>query len=101
MPVLSPHGVLSLKAVEDAVVLDAAIGARIEKTFLRGTGHGLLHLGADEIRISLPPALAFWREFAARYLLHKHPAGCEQALLRKLFEPLEKMGLLRSLAPGR
>jgi hypothetical protein len=93
VPVLSPHDVLSLKAAEDTVALDAAIGTRIEKAFLRGTGYGLLHLGADEIGISLPSALAFWREFAARYLLHKPPAGCEQALLRKLFESLEKMGL--------
>ena len=67
-PVLSPHGALSLKAAEDAVALDAAIGARIEKAFLRGAGHGLLHLGADEVGVSLPPALAFWREFAARYV---------------------------------
>ncbi|MCL1962436.1 MAG: DEAD/DEAH box helicase [Desulfovibrionaceae bacterium] len=67
-PVLSPHGALSLKATGEAVAVDAAAGARIEQAFLRGDGHGLLHLGADEVETHLPAALAFWREFAARYV---------------------------------
>jgi len=53
---------------DDAPALEAAVGARIEKAFLRGTGHGLLHLGANEAGTGLSPVLAFWREFAARYV---------------------------------
>jgi non-specific serine/threonine protein kinase len=40
----------------------------MEGAFTRGSGHGLLALGADEIGVALPPALSFWREFAAPYV---------------------------------
>ena len=68
VPVLSPHGVLSLKPSDDTMVLDAARGSHIEKAFARGAGHGLLHLGADEVGASLPPVLAYWRELGTRYV---------------------------------
>jgi non-specific serine/threonine protein kinase len=68
IPILSPHGVLNLKPSDEAMALDAARGARIEKAFARGAGHGLLHLGADEIGASLPPLLAYWRELGTRYV---------------------------------
>ena len=67
-PALSPHGVLSLKPSDDAPAPDARVHARIEHAFARGAGHGLLHLGADAVGIGLPPALSYWREFAARYV---------------------------------
>ncbi|MEN3381593.1 MAG: hypothetical protein V7608_1637 [Hyphomicrobiales bacterium] len=67
-PILSPHGVLSLKPSDEAVALDATRGPRTEKAFARGAGHGLLHLGADEVGASLPPVLAYWREFGTRYV---------------------------------
>jgi len=38
------------------------------RAFDRGVGHGLLCLGADEVGTSLPAALAYWREFGARYV---------------------------------
>jgi hypothetical protein len=38
------------------------------KAFERGSGHGLLLLGADEAGTALPPVLAWWREFGARYV---------------------------------
>ncbi|HYS58955.1 MAG TPA: SNF2 helicase-associated domain-containing protein, partial [Gemmatimonadales bacterium] len=40
----------------------------MEGAFTRGSGHGLLALGADEIGLALPPAFSFWREFAALYV---------------------------------
>src|SRR4051812_21115052 len=67
-PVLTPHGALTLKPSDEAVALDAARGARIEKAFARGAGHGLLHLGANEVGASLPPLLAYWRELGTRYV---------------------------------
>jgi superfamily II DNA or RNA helicase len=40
------------------------IAARIRKAFERGSGSGLLHLGATELASTLPPSLAFGRELA-------------------------------------
>ena len=69
VPVLSPRGVLNLKPSDEAIALDSARGARIEKAFARGSGHGLLHLGADEVGFSLPPLWAYWRELGTRYVV--------------------------------
>jgi non-specific serine/threonine protein kinase len=43
-------------------------GARLEMAFGRGTGHGLLCLGADEVGAVLPPILSYWRELGTRYV---------------------------------
>ena len=43
-------------------------GARLEKAFIRGSGHGVLCLGADEVGTALPPVLSYWRELGARYV---------------------------------
>src|ERR1700757_1200319 len=67
-PVLTPHGRLTVERDEDAPALDAELAHRMEGAFTRGSGHGLLALGADEIGVALPPALSFWREFAAPYV---------------------------------
>jgi len=67
-PVLTPHGRLIVERDEDAPALDAELAQRMEGAFTRGSGHGLLALGADEIGVALPPAFSFWREFAALYL---------------------------------
>src|ERR1700704_1563793 len=67
-PISRPRGVLAVKPSDDAMALDPTRGARIEQAFARGAGHGLLHLGADEIGASLPPLLAYWRELGTRYV---------------------------------
>jgi non-specific serine/threonine protein kinase len=67
-PVLTPHGRLMLQAREDAVSLPEDLAARLEAAFARGSGHGLLLLGAGEVKTELPPALGYWRDFAARYV---------------------------------
>ncbi len=43
--------------------------------FARGSGHGLLQLGADEAGTVLPPVFSYWREFGAWYVtaLCAHP----------------------------
>ncbi|MFO1161883.1 MAG: DEAD/DEAH box helicase [Reyranellaceae bacterium] len=69
VPVLSPHGVLSLKPSDAAVLaLEPTRAAALEKAFARGPGHGLLHLGAGEVGTALPSDLSYWRELAARYV---------------------------------
>ena len=65
-PVLTPHGSLILRQAEDA--LGAEPNVRLERAFLRGPGHGLLYLGADEVGTALPPVLSYWREFGVRYV---------------------------------
>lgn len=67
-PLLTPHGRLIVERDEDAPALDAELAQRMEGAFTRGSGHGLLALGADEIGVALPPAFSFWREFAAVYV---------------------------------
>ena len=68
MPVLTPRGVLTLRRDEEAQGLEPAQGARLERAFLRGPGHGLLALGADEVATALPTVLSYWRDFGARYV---------------------------------
>jgi hypothetical protein len=67
-PALTPHGLLALKPTDETTAWEPARGARIEKAFALGAGHGLLCLGADEVGASLPPLLAYWREFGTRYV---------------------------------
>lgn len=68
-PVLSPHGVLSLKPSDPTEVFDPGRKTRMAQAFVRGPGHGLFCLGAEEVGTSLPPSLAYWREFGARYIV--------------------------------
>jgi hypothetical protein len=65
---LTPRGHLLLEEANDAPTLDDTVAARLAKAFDRGTGYGLLQLGAGEIGRSLPPAFIWWRDFAVRYL---------------------------------
>jgi superfamily II DNA or RNA helicase len=64
--VLTPRGLLTLRREGEAPELEH--GARLEMAFGRGTGHGLLCLGADEVGAALPPVLSYWRELGTRYL---------------------------------
>jgi superfamily II DNA or RNA helicase len=67
-PVVTPHGVLTVRRSGDVVSLECDLGSRLEQAFAKGSGHGLLCLGADEIATNLPPVLSYWREFGARYV---------------------------------
>ena len=67
-PVLTPHGLLTLRQTAQAPALEPDQGLRLEKAFLRGSGHGLLWLGADEVGTVLPPVLSYWRELGMRYM---------------------------------
>ena len=67
-PVLTPHGLLTLRQTGEALALESEQGLRLEKAFIRGSGHGLLWLGADEVGTALPPVLSYWRELGVRYV---------------------------------
>ncbi len=64
---LTPHGHLVLEHSADAAELDERTASRLTEAFARGTGQGLLRLGAGELGVTLPPLFAWWRGFAGRY----------------------------------
>jgi superfamily II DNA or RNA helicase len=68
VPILTPHGRLSLVEEDHAPVLDLNLAQRLRDAFARGSGHGLLLLGAGEIGTALPPIFSYWREFGGRYV---------------------------------
>jgi hypothetical protein len=73
---VTPHGRLVVSRDDaDVPPLEAELAHRLQKSFERGTGHGLLWLAADQAAAALPPVLAYWREFGAQYLtaLRIHP----------------------------
>src|SRR5664279_233109 len=76
---LTPQGHLIVDSQDDAPEIDAGAAARLTEAFARGTGHGLVRLGAAEVGQALPPALVWWRAFAARYVgsLCLHASGAE------------------------
>ena len=67
-PTLSPHGRLALVVVPEAALLDSELAQRLGHAFARGSGHGLLQLGAAEAGTTLPPVLSYWREFGTWYV---------------------------------
>jgi hypothetical protein len=67
-PILTPHGRLLLGPADDAPALDSGLAQRLLDTFARGSGHGLLQLGAGEVGTALPPVLSYWRELGTRYV---------------------------------
>ncbi len=65
---LTPQGRLLIETAEDAPVLDSPLAKRLLDAFGQGSGIGLMQLGACEVGLALPPAFAWWRDFAARYV---------------------------------
>jgi len=65
---LTPHGHLVLEESADAAELDERTVSRLAGEFARGSGHGLLRLGAAELGQALPPLFLWWRGFASRYV---------------------------------
>ena len=68
-PVLTPHGRLALVPTNDAAELEPAPARRLIAAFDRGSGHGLLQLGAGEVGTSLPAVLGYWREIGAQFVM--------------------------------
>ena len=68
MLALTPGGALLVREDPDAAPLDAAVAERIRGAFARGTGYGLLDLGAALADTPLPPVLAFWRDVGRTFV---------------------------------
>jgi len=87
---LTPHGRLVTEVTDEATEFDQRIATRLSRVFAQGSGHGLLQLGAGEVDQPLPPAFAWWRAFAARYItalcLHA-PADQSSAALPEVPRP--------------
>jgi non-specific serine/threonine protein kinase len=100
---LTPHGHLACEPVADAPSMDAAVADRLQQAFARGSGEGLLRLGAGEVGAALPPVFVWWRDFAARYVvaLCVQAAGAEDsAALPEVSPPNEaELGFLVLTAP--
>lgn len=67
-PVLTPHGHLVLRQSNDAPAVEPGLAQRLLDSFARGSGHGLLQLGAEEVGTALPPVFSYWRELATGYV---------------------------------
>lgn len=68
-PILTPHGRVLLATDETgAFSLTPDLSHRLQQSFSRGSGHGLLQLGAGEVGIAMPAVFSYWREFGARYV---------------------------------
>src|SRR5579863_5110385 len=68
VPILTPRGRLGLAKERDAPPLEPELAQRLGVAFERGSGHGLLQLGAGEVGTVLPPIFAYWRDLGARYV---------------------------------
>jgi superfamily II DNA or RNA helicase len=100
VPVLTPHGRLTLDQVADAPALEPALAQRLLDAFGRGSGHGLLQLGAGEVGTPLPSVLAYWRDLGTRYVttLCTLPDAEERGTTVHVPAPLEEE--LQSMASG-
>jgi non-specific serine/threonine protein kinase len=67
-PRVTPRGRLEIVEDGDAPLLSKEIAERLVAAFSRGTGSGLLALGATEVASVLPPTFAYFRDFAGRYV---------------------------------
>jgi superfamily II DNA or RNA helicase len=65
---LTPQGQLRLVADLSASAFDPAVARRLTSAFASGSGHGLLSLGLDATTVPMSVGLAYWRDFAGRFL---------------------------------
>jgi superfamily II DNA or RNA helicase len=94
---LTPLGHLRLAEAVEAPALPTAIAARLGEAFQRGAGRGLLSLGTCDVGVVLPPVIAWWRDFAVRFVtaLCTLPEAAEPVAGRV---PAPALGDLQSLA---
>jgi SNF2 domain-containing protein/SNF2 helicase protein/helicase-like protein len=65
---LTPRGHLLFMVADDILRPSAALSRSVESAFARGSGHGLLELGAAQVGSMLPADFSYWRDFAARFV---------------------------------
>src|SRR6266853_2059533 len=102
VPVLTPHGHLILSEDRDASALEPELARRLQNAFARGSGHGLLQLGASEVEVALPLVFSYWREFGARYvtaLCTRPDAQTRSTITRNPSPPDAELAWLALAAP--
>ena len=103
--IISPAGRLSAEPAPDAAPpLDDGPARRIAAAFATRSAEGLLRLLApDLVALPLPPSLAYWREFARRYLQRLCQAGADPAAPAPVvsIEPAEVAELILQAPPMR
>jgi non-specific serine/threonine protein kinase len=101
VPVLTPQGRLRLAAADDAPALEPALRDRLEKAFERGSGHGLLQLGAGEVGTALPAVLAYWRELGGLFVdaLRMTPEDAARGRASMPSPPSDELASLAAAAP--
>ena len=65
---LSPQGHLRLAFWDEVPALDAQLLSALSPAFAKGSGHGLLFLGASQVGRFLPSGLGYWRDFGVRFV---------------------------------
>jgi len=96
---LTPHAKLLLEPDAAAPELGGSVAGRLTLAFARGSGPGLMQLGACEVGQTLPPAFVWWRDFAARHVgaLCGQAAGADDTLRKLPAVPAPDEGELASL----
>ncbi|WP_419903509.1 DEAD/DEAH box helicase [Kiloniella sp.] len=99
---LTPHGHLVPEYAEDFPVLEGKVAERMIETFTKGSGCGLMWLGAEEVGQALPPLLGWWRDFAVRYVagLCQHPSDPTFIMPLPNDSELATMVLTAPMMPG-
>jgi non-specific serine/threonine protein kinase len=92
-PQLTPRGHLLATPQDDAPPLSLEASQALSPAFALGSGHGLLQLGTTQVGRVLPPAWAWWRDVAARYVtaLCATPDGGEIAVAGPSAEDFEAL----------
>jgi len=92
------------RLVATASIEDALVGERataVHDAFERGSGAGVLHLGAVEVGTKLPPAFAYFRELGheliARVCAHPELETLRERVLGE--PPLDRIEQMASAAP--
>ena len=98
---LTPRGYLHLTRSEADAALPADTEQGLVDAFALGAGHGLFYLGSTQVATVLPPVLAWWRDFAARYVTAVCRAGEDAGRRIEAFDTLEFDALIADAPPMR
>ena len=99
---LTPAGTLVAREAPGADPVEPAAAERIGAAFARGSGHGLLQLGAAEVETLLPPVIAFWRDVGRAFvtaLCAQPELEASRKRLRLPFPEAELAALARGAPP--
>src|ERR1700712_193962 len=97
---LTPRGHLLFTASGNVPAAPAVAPPSLEAAFARGSGYGLLELGAGEVGTALPADVSYWRDFGARLVMTicSHPdVDADQGTIHA--PPLAELEAIAAAAP--